>query len=793
MDDPHYSEKQPPAGDAWKKHELFLLEPKTFLIVVVTSVLTLLVSFLGDNGVRFLTSVVSPVPAHAPYDGMSLPIKQIPNWVKLTENDRTLSFSQLSAEKKLAIPLYNPGHLAIPTTSLTWNNPADDAIRNEKITYPVPYLGSYRLDGIEGGGSHPAIDIKVPVGTPVYAIANGTVTKADNGNGGFGHHIVLQHNDVPRFDNASQSTTYHSSYSHLSQVSVAVDQVVRKGELIGYVGQTGTATTPHLHFQIDTADAPWHPYWPFNTSEMNAAGYSFFEAISNGLGQSNARLYTINPLSYVQQHLNDAGTFVATAGSSDAASQPVAQPVTTPTPAPVAEPVVAADPYKDISFVLKLQQGAVYEPNGSAKIYIQAFDSNGQLLAKPTFTDTISLSLLNSRGSLSTMTLRAQDFSTGIVSGVHVDNLSAGREKVILRYRDREFSSPEFEVIEKLVSPVSTFVISRDKEFVEIGEPVTLTIRALNADQAVITEELSLATPADLGMTAALGILSMPQLASANFVNGQAIVTFTGQQPGLTQFVLIYNGQSFAGPSITVRVPNLQRAAEQAQASAERAAALGDAAAGAEELTGGATEAVPAPVAETAAPAVPVVAESGPFIDIDSLHPYYKEIKALKERGLVAGYNDGTFRPDGQVSRAEAITFILRALDEYVRNDVRELFPDVPLDQWYAKFVTTAYDLGFAKGNPDGTFRPTNTVNLAEFFTMLFVAAKADVDPNIIIQLPDGVTATDWFAPYIQTAITEGVITLKPGETLDPSKPLTRGEVAQLIYRLRELIDAHKF
>ena len=237
----------------------------------LVSVLTLAVYFFRTDAQQLLGNIVNPLPQHAPFDGVTNPIKSVPNWAKLTESERKMPFGEIPSEKFIDLPPYIPQRLEVPFESLKWNNAAHDDIRNEKITYSVPYMGSYELDGQEHAGSHAAVDIKVPIGTPVYAIANGVVTKAQNNAGGFGLHIVIRHSDMPSRENSSQSEVLHSSYSHLSQLLVAERQVVTKGQLIAYAGDTGFATTPHVHFQIDRDSAAWHPYWPFSTSDSKAA------------------------------------------------------------------------------------------------------------------------------------------------------------------------------------------------------------------------------------------------------------------------------------------------------------------------------------------------------------------------------------------------------------------------------------------------------------------------------------------------------------------------------------------
>ena len=88
--------------------------------------------------------------------------------------------------------------------------------------------------------NHNGIDLAAEEGTPVYAIKDGAVFSAISGDSTFGNYIILTH-DLGKMT---------SVYAHLSSLCVEKYQNVRKGDLIGYVGQTGMATGPHLHFEI---------------------------------------------------------------------------------------------------------------------------------------------------------------------------------------------------------------------------------------------------------------------------------------------------------------------------------------------------------------------------------------------------------------------------------------------------------------------------------------------------------------------------------------------------------------
>lgn len=110
---------------------------------------------------------------------------------------------------------------------------------SEQIGYYLrPIIGGHKSQGIHG---YNAVDIAAPTGTPIVASAEGDVIVAKEGgwNGGYGSYVVIQH------DNGSQTL-----YGHASKVIVYAGEHVVRGQVIGYVGATGKATGPHVHFEI---------------------------------------------------------------------------------------------------------------------------------------------------------------------------------------------------------------------------------------------------------------------------------------------------------------------------------------------------------------------------------------------------------------------------------------------------------------------------------------------------------------------------------------------------------------
>lgn len=111
--------------------------------------------------------------------------------------------------------------------------------------YLWPVAGGRKTQGLHG---HNAIDIGAPIGTPVYASADGRVILArySGWNGGYGNYFIIAHS------NGTQTV-----YAHCTKIYVSVGQRVEKGEVVGTVGSTGRSTGSHLHFEVRGASNPF--------------------------------------------------------------------------------------------------------------------------------------------------------------------------------------------------------------------------------------------------------------------------------------------------------------------------------------------------------------------------------------------------------------------------------------------------------------------------------------------------------------------------------------------------------
>ncbi len=284
---------------SWKR--FFKDEPVTIALIGMALLMVVFQGGMQKFSSSFQASIIEWEQGAEPFNGTVTPIAKVPNWVALSDNERTMTFDQLSEKKKIVTPAYNLSAMRI---GMTWRR--DNKMeRNTYITYPVPNLGNYELDATENSGSHTGLDIKTLIGTPVRSISRGVVIKSENQATGFGQFVMIMHVDVPDPKNPGQKTKFYSVYAHLSARAVRPGDKVEKGQLIGKVGMSGMATAPHLHFQIDREDAPFHPYWPFTWKDLQGTNInSYFEAVKQGVNKDRAAKFTVHPMNLVVQNLN---------------------------------------------------------------------------------------------------------------------------------------------------------------------------------------------------------------------------------------------------------------------------------------------------------------------------------------------------------------------------------------------------------------------------------------------------------------------------------------------------------
>jgi endonuclease YncB( thermonuclease family) len=170
-----------------------------------------------------------------------------------------------------------------------------------------------------------------------------------------------------------------------------------------------------------------------------------------------------------------------------------------------------------------------------------------------------------------------------------------------------------------------------------------------------------------------------------------------------------------------------------------------------------------------------------PFPDVPETHTNYEAIYFLKSRGVINGYDNGNFGADDPITRVQALKILLLGSEIKPNKNLVSNFPDVPSTHWGQRFIAEAKNRNIVNGKADGTFCADTTLNLAEGLKMLL--KTNDINPKIPINPPFAdVSTSDWFSPFAAYARKKRLVDIV--EYLEPAKKLTRGELAELMYRL---------
>jgi murein DD-endopeptidase MepM/ murein hydrolase activator NlpD len=152
--------------------------------------------------------------------------------------------------------------------------PAIQPVSNKDLTRVASGFG-WRIHPIyKTEKMHTGMDFTAPIGTEVYATGNGIVNKVEYDGRGYGNNVVIDH-----------SYGYETLYAHLNKFVVRPGQKINRGDLIGYVGNSGSSTGPHLHYEVRKNSNPVNPV-NYYYNDLTPEEYEKMLEISSRAGQA---------------------------------------------------------------------------------------------------------------------------------------------------------------------------------------------------------------------------------------------------------------------------------------------------------------------------------------------------------------------------------------------------------------------------------------------------------------------------------------------------------------------------
>jgi hypothetical protein len=171
---------------------------------------------------------------------------------------------------------------------------------------------------------------------------------------------------------------------------------------------------------------------------------------------------------------------------------------------------------------------------------------------------------------------------------------------------------------------------------------------------------------------------------------------------------------------------------------------------------------------------------AGKFADIEG-HWAEENINTWVDQGLVKGYDDGTFKPNEYISRAEFMVLINRAYGFNEKAPVA--FTDVSAGSWYYNDVAIAIKAGYIAGYSDQTMKPNNPISRQEVAAILARLLDIEGRAGSIEQFKDYTLIPDWSKSSINAVVTNGYMGGYPDGTFAPNKLTTRAEIVTILSR----------
>ena len=173
------------------------------------------------------------------------------------------------------------------------------------------------------------------------------------------------------------------------------------------------------------------------------------------------------------------------------------------------------------------------------------------------------------------------------------------------------------------------------------------------------------------------------------------------------------------------------------------------------------------------------------FADVSENHPNAMAIQSMKDKGIIAGYANGTFRPYQSINRVEILKMLLLGFKYTVPDNMKKpKFSDVEEGTWYLPYLNLAIDRKIISGYPNGTYLPGNSLNRAEFLKILLTTYGVNVNDYPITSLYPDTDRDAWYAPYVQYSKDNNLMDGDADGNFNPGAEVSRAEGAEAIYRL---------
>lgn len=170
------------------------------------------------------------------------------------------------------------------------------------------------------------------------------------------------------------------------------------------------------------------------------------------------------------------------------------------------------------------------------------------------------------------------------------------------------------------------------------------------------------------------------------------------------------------------------------------------------------------------------------FTDTDN-HWSHLFVDTLSEQDILAGYGDDSYKPNNNITREEATTLVFKTGTKPV-EDIQFIetgFKDVAPDRWSAQFIAALKDKKIIEGYEDGSFKPSRNVTRAEFATMVFKNMSLKNESLTASDIAD--VKNHWSEKMVANLVSMGIISGYPDHTFKPDQTITRGEAAAVIYK----------